>query len=270
MGLANSILQNSLPTLWSTGQFMNSLGIDQSRVFGSWYNYIAGGLAICCVFLLFQLLRRLGFREVLESLPLQIWVLTMGIVLLFPNRVTLPGYKNSLMYIADRMSLAVGVCLCAVLASAPGRRLAAWGIGAASLLFFGFLYADERVLNQWEDRVEALVRQLPPYQRVIAGMADPYVRAEPLIHMIDRVCVGRCYSYANYEPSTDQFRIRVTAPNEIVIADYLDSATMQIGGYVVKQRDVPLYQVGIDEAGSLTIRSLPPGAPVRVSYIDAF
>ena len=25
--------------------------------------------------------------------------------------------------------------------------------------------------------------------------------------MIDRICVGHCYSYANYEPSTDQFRI---------------------------------------------------------------
>jgi len=195
--------------------------------------------------------------------------LTMGIVLLVPNRVMLPGYKNAFVYIADRMSLAVGVCLCAVLASAPGRRLAAWGIGVGSLLFFGFLYADEGTLNQWEDRMEALVRQLPPYQRVISGVVDPNVRAEPLTHMIDRICVGRCYSYANYEPSTDQFRIRATAPNGVVAPVYMDSMSMQTGGYVVREGDVPLYQVGLDDAGSLTIRSLPAGTVVQVASIEA-
>ena len=53
-----------------------------------------------------------------------------------------------------------------------GARAAAGGlgIGVGSLLFFGFLYADEGILNQWEDRMEALVRQLPPYQRVIGGI----------------------------------------------------------------------------------------------------
>jgi hypothetical protein len=180
----------------------------------------------------------------------------------------LPGYKNAFVYIADRMSLAVGVCLCAVLASAPARRLTVWALGVVSLLFFGLLYADERVLNQFEDRMEALVRQLPPYQRVIGGMADPSVRAEPLMHMIDRICVGRCYSYANYEPSTDQFRIRATAPNSIVAASYEDSMSMQMGGYIVKDRDVPLYQVGLDETGGLSIRALPAGAVVQVVFTD--
>ena len=87
--------------------------------------------------------------------------------------------------------------------------------------------------------------------------------------MIDRICVGRCYSYANYEPSTDQFRIRATAPNGIVAPLYMESMSMQTGGYVVREGDVPLYQVGLDEAGSLTIRALPAGTVVQVASIDA-
>src|SRR5205807_7061077 len=126
------------------------------------------------------------------SLPLQIWLATVMVVLLVPNRISVPGYKTALMYVADRMSLAAGICLCALLASAPPRRVAVWGIGAATLLFFSFLYYDERTLNQTEDRMEALVRQLPPYQRVIGGIVDLRLRIHVLTHMIDRICVGRC------------------------------------------------------------------------------
>src|SRR4051794_27444880 len=101
--LGVAVLDSSLPVFWFSRQMMNMVGLDQSIVFGAWYNYIAVGLAVCCAALLFQLLRRSGFREALESLPIQIWVLTMGIVLMVPNRVMLPGYKNSFVYIADRM-----------------------------------------------------------------------------------------------------------------------------------------------------------------------
>ena len=44
---------------------------------------------------------------------------------------------------------------------------------------------------------------------------------------------------------------------------------MQTGGYVVREGHVPLYQVGLDEAGSLTIRALPAGTVVQVASIDA-
>jgi len=57
--------------------------------------------------------------------------------------------------------------------------------------------------------------------------------------MIDRACLGRCYSYANYEPATAQFRIRAIAENPIVVSTDNDSLCLQDGSYVVKQRDLP-------------------------------
>jgi hypothetical protein len=268
VALGVAILRNSMPTLWFTQQFMNMLGVDQAMVFGTWYGIVLLGLLFLCAGLFFKLIRGSGLAKVLWTLPFQIWLLTLVGVLVVPNRVSVPGYKNSLMFIADRMSLAQGVCLCALLAAVPAHRFVRYGIGAMALLFFAFLYRDERILNDIEDRIEAVVWQLPANQRVISGIEDPNLRVNAVTHMIDRICVRHCYSYANYEPSTDQFRIRVTAPNPIVAATYKDSFLMQVGGYVVTPRDVPLYQVRLNDSGGMEIRELPPGTTTTLTYFD--
>jgi len=94
---------------------------------------------------------------------------------------------------------------------------------------------------------------------VIGGVIDAGLRADALTHMIDRVCVGRCYSYANYEPSTAQFRVRAAAKNPIVAFTYEDSWQMQTGSYVVRAGDLPLYQVLYGEGPGLFVRALAAG-----------
>jgi hypothetical protein len=111
-----------------------------------------------------------------------------------------------------------------------------------------------------------LVSQLPPGQRVVSAINDPTLRIGALTHMIDRACLGRCYSYANYEPSTAQFRIRAMAGNPIVVSTYGDSSRLQEGSYVVKQSDLPLYQVDLDQAGHMGIRVLTAGAQTGITY----
>ncbi len=128
-----------------------------------------------------------------------------------------------------------------------------------ALLFFGFLYRDERALNSFEDRMQDTVSALPAGQRVISAIDDPGLRVNALTHMIDRVCIGHCYSYANYEPTTAQFRIRAEAPNPYVAYTYEDSWLMQVGAYVVQERDVPLYQVDLDSGGRMIVKSLRAG-----------
>ena len=105
------------------------------------------------------------------------------------------------------------------------------------------------------------VATLPPGQRVISAIDAPSLRVNALAHMIDRVCIGRCYSYANYEPSTAQFRVRAETPNPYVASAYQDSWLMQVGMYVVKDRDLPLYQVDLDAGGQLIVKSLRAGVP---------
>jgi hypothetical protein len=180
--------------------------------------------------------------------------------------VLIPGFQHTLTFFSERMSLGVGICVCAVLGGARPRQFERWGLAALALVFFGFLFRDERALNAFEDRMQDRVAQLPPYQKVVLAVADPSLRVDPLTHMIDRVCVGRCFSYANYEPSTAQFRVRAVKPNRIVAATYVDSWLLQTGNYVVRPSDVPMYSVDLDVRGNLTIRDLKAGVPCGATY----
>jgi hypothetical protein len=46
-----------------------------------------------------------------------------------------------------------------------------------------------------------------------------------------------------------------------VASTYEDSWLMQMGLYVVKDRDLPLYQVDLDATGRMNVKSLRAGAP---------
>jgi len=163
------------------------------------------------------------------------------------------------------MSLALAVCVCAWLAPARAGRRHRVAAAAAVVLFFGFLFRDERVLSGVEAQISRAVAQVPAGQRVVAGFDDPYLRAGALSHLIDRACVGHCFSYANYEPSTGQFRVRVAGRNPIVASTYGESWLLQTGRYVVQPHDTPLYQVKLDPDGRMAVVSLPAGEPNGIS-----
>jgi hypothetical protein len=80
-------------------------------------------------------------------------------------------------------------------------------------------------------------------------------------HLVDRACMGHCFSYANYEPSTGQFRLRATLRNGVVVSSNSDSKALQRGDYLVRVSDLPLYQIyscGQDTT-DLCVRSVNAG-----------
>jgi len=247
------ILGTAMLTIWSPGQIALITGLDQLFVFDNKYLPAVGGALLLWILLL----RRL--TGIWRGILVQVCLLTAAGIVILPTGVLVPGYGHGLAYVAERMSLALAVCICAVLAAAPARPYDRYLTGAVALLFFGLLYRDVRLLNGFEDRMTALVAQLPASQRVIGGIEQTGLRINALAHMIDRICVGRCYSYANYEPSTGQFRVRVNGDNPIVAPTYQDSLGLQSGSYVVKERDLPLYQLLVNESGQLQIRVPPAG-----------
>jgi hypothetical protein len=107
------------------------------------------------------------------------------------------------------------------------------------------------------------VAQLPPGQRVVSPIIDPGLRVNALAHMVDRACMGRCFSYANYEPSTAAFRVRATEVNPVVAEQYNDAWELETGRHVVKDREVPLFRIGVSGAGELAIQSLKAGVLCR-------
>ncbi len=165
------------------------------------------------------------------------------------------------------MSLASGICFCALIGGTKLRPVQRYAPLALCILFFAFLFRDEGKLNRFEDRIDQVVAQLPYGQRVVSSIVDSDLRASAETHMIDRACVDHCYSYANYEPSTAAFRIRATKPNPYVIFDYTDSFDMQNGMYVFKERDLPVYALEISRSGQIETRSLPAGVASGTSEL---
>jgi hypothetical protein len=245
---------------WDPTQITKITGADQVCVFGAKYGLALAGLLLVWGALFLKLIHQWGASRVFRSVPFQLFVVSAGGVLILPSAVLIPGFLHGLVYLSERMSLAVGICACALLASARPRALERYAMLALACVFFAFLYADERVLNKFEDRMAGVVARLQPGQRVVNLVDIPDVRVNALTHMIDRVCVGRCYSFANYEPSTRQFRVRATADNPFVVRTYSDSWALQTGIYLVKPADLPIYAVDLDGSGQVVVRDLKAGS----------
>jgi len=280
MLLARVALSFAIEMRYQVGQLMAITGADQLLVYDPKYlGLMLALLALWGVRLID--LRHSAARGSLAGVPFYFCVLTAAAIAIFPSWVAIPGYKHALAFIAERLSLPLAICVCALAAGpATGATegpppLRAWQVAAltaVALAFFAMIYRDEGTLNRFEDRLQALVAQLPSegptLQRVLNTINDQTLRTEPVPHIIDRVCVGRCYSYGNYEPSTAQFRVRVEGPNPIVAATYDASYTMQTGTYMVKERDLPLYLVVLNADGRLALRSASAEAPVGTQQVN--
>lgn len=266
MAVLHVVLSHRMTTQWSPGQIRLLTGADQVWVFDGKYYFILVGLLLVWGVMFIHLLRGAGARSVASSLTFHMCLLSAAGVFILPTTVLIPGFQHALVYISERMSLGVGVFVCALLGAARPRAWVRGALLVLSLVFFGFLFHDERALNALEDRMQNKVALLPPNQRVINAIQDPSLRVNALDHMIDRICIGRCFSYANYEPSTGQFRIRALGENPYVAADYMDSWKLQNGLYVPLPRDLPLYAVDVDGAGNVIIRSLEAGVPCGSTY----
>lgn len=261
MVFLHAAIGRSMVSQWSPQQINLTTGLDQVWVFDAKYYVVMVGLLLVWGLLFLNLMHLSGARQVVSSIPFQFCVISAAAVFILPTTILFPGFHHSLAFIAERMSLGVGVCVCALLGAARPKRLEIYGLILVAAVFFGFLFRDERALNSFEDRMQDTVAKLEPGQRVISAIEDPALRVNALAHMIDRVCVGHCYSYANYEPSTAQFRIRAKARNPYVAYSYQQSWELQTGTYVVRESDLPLYQVDLDENGKMVLKDLKAGVP---------
>jgi len=228
---------------WSIDQATYITGANQIALFGLKYVPLFAGLLLIWAALLHHLIKRDGIAHLLSTLPFQLWLLNAAAVFLIPDRILFAQFARPLGFIAQRLSLAAALMMCAVLAAAPTTRPLRIALVSVAILFFALLYTDQRELNRMEDQLDVAVARLPPGQRVISPLPNQSLRSLCFYHDLDRACIGRCLSYANYEPSSKQFRIHAHPGNGIVLDDYADVNAVAAGSYVVRQRDLPLYLV---------------------------
>jgi hypothetical protein len=228
---------------WSWVQVYFVTGANQTVIFGPKYLYVFAGILFVWLALLRARIKMCGWAGLFRTVPVQLWLLNAFGLLLIPNMVNFPNYGLPFTYITDRLSLAAGIMSCAVLGAARMRVHEKIALTALATVFFGVLFWDTQELNRFEDDIDTAVGRIPAGQRTVGSFPAWSARTMPLLHAVDRACIGRCFSYANYEPSSRQFRIRAQAENPFVLDDYADVNAVQVGKYVVKERDLPLYQV---------------------------
>ncbi len=161
----------------------------------------------------------------------------------------------------------------AVLNSGRSRNWFFAGFAACAAVFFLFLFQDTRTLNRLEDNADRVVATLPFGSHVVPVLNAPADwRAEFVYHVGERACIGRCFSYPNYEPASQEFRIRVHPGSPIVTSSSGDAEAMASGDYVVKNSDPPLtaiYQCDDSDFIKLCAAPLQPGKTVESPNLDS-
>lgn len=238
-----------LPTLGKGGRdLIAALGWDQAIPFTrpfSLMTYRTVELGIISVLGWLVAARFAKQRRLPIELPVQLYALACSALLFLPYKFHLTVlFPTHLAFIQDRLSLIAAVLACAVVADAYPSKWQRAILVVLAAVYFGLIYQDQRTLNQIEARVTRLVSQLPPRQRVVAFLPYKSVAGQDDVNWIlDRACVGRCFSYGNYEPSSRQFRIRAARDSAFVLWSARDVAKLEAGTYVVQARDLPLYQI---------------------------
>jgi hypothetical protein len=241
-------------------------GADQFVLFGNRYNFVEYAFLIFVVGgLAWDVLRRLRRRgggswaDYLVSIEL--YALVCAAVLLLPRGAHVPGHIGAVALLTDRLtSVSVVLLICLLGVTRPQKWHLA-GAAAIAAVFFTFVYQDTGRINRMESEVARLVRTLPPSQRVMGTILPPPDSRVTIQHILDRACLGYCFSYGNYEPGSKMFRVRANPGNPYVLDNYDLAVEMEDGDYVVKSTDLPVYQVyqcGPDDA-KLCIHSLKAG-----------
>jgi hypothetical protein len=177
------------------------------------------------------------------AIPLQLYVLVELSVQLLPGGIHFPPPTATLALLTERLTSVSAALICCLLGAMQPRKWHLAGFAAIAVVFFSFLYQDTAKVNSMEQQVVKLVSTLPPNQRVMATILPPPGSRVLLQHIVDRACIGRCFSYGNYEPSTGLFRVRALPGNPYVLSDYYLAVDMENGEYRVQPKDLPAYQI---------------------------
>jgi hypothetical protein len=193
-----------------------------------------------------------GFWDA-SGIPLQLYLATGMASMLLPTVIKLPSYSTPLSYLTLRLSSVSGILACWMLATIKPRKWHMIGYALIAAAFFIFLYIDTGTLNRIEEEVEKSVATLPPMRRVVGDIDFGRGARVPIEHILDRACIGRCFSFENYEPSTGQFRVRAAPGNSIVEAGASGQSSSQSREALVKALDPPVFDISQCDASKVRI-----------------
>jgi hypothetical protein len=237
-----------LTASWRGENWLQLFGQDQIKVFGHRYEVLswlalAWGL-FCAAAAAYDWFLRSEKPASALRLAVELYAVTLVGTICLPENFRTTWYAGWVGLLVSRLTLVSSVFGLLGLSSLPLPR---WSWRGALLLaggFFVFLYGDTGKLDRMETNARALTKTLPPGTRIVAVANAPGDwRVSFIYHSIDRACIGHCFSYANYEPSSLQFRVRALAGNPVVTTSVDQSDDMSSGDYLVRKPDLPLISI---------------------------
>jgi len=232
---------------WDRGPFYLYNGADQLWLFGTRYVWLAGAalfLGLVCAGADLYSRRKDNHWWRQFELPLELYVVTFCAIVLIPENLRPPPEGAWIGLLGSRLTTISAIFGLCVLGGSKPRNWHLAGFGICAAVFFAFLYQDTGWLNRLEEHAEELARELAPGTRVIVMIDAPAdSRMEFVDHAAERACIGHCFSYANYEPSSRQFRVRVLEGSPVVTSSADDAQDMASGQYEVQDEDLPIKQI---------------------------
>ena len=216
------------------------LGADQLYVYTHNYLWCAVAVWILCGVCLVLALYK---RTLPPTSPwIQFYVAVALVVAFAPGGFYNDATFGIMGFLPDRASLYSAVAMAALVAACRPRPWFTVATGLVAVVFFALLFRDTA---QLERRYEKVAQLVGPYtgRRVISLIPPVPGSRIHEDHAVDLACVGHCYSYNNYEPSSKQFRLRAEPGNRFVDVDQDSLDDMPDGNYVVQPADLPLYEV---------------------------
>lgn len=247
-----------LAALWQRHQLGLITGADQLVTYSAWGIVPASLFIVAVALALSTRIEQEGVKSLLAAPEFLAVLVSAGCVAILPVAAGVAGSDEVLSLVPHRMSLLVGVSLVAA-AGAVVPTSVRWLGGLMALTFGVSLLADHVRITRTERAIAALVASVPYRARVVDRSAFANTRVI-YDHMVDRYCTGHCWSYANYEPSSGQFRVRAVARNPVVLSSWSDRRRVADGTWIVSPDEDPIYQVEPCARG-FCLRRLEVGQP---------
>jgi hypothetical protein len=251
---------------WPEKPFYVFNGLDQFVLYSTRYHFV--GYALLAIFIFWlanEYFQRRGAFTFPNSFPLaaELYLVAFCVTSLLPQN--LRGGPNSVWIglLVSRLTIISVIFALCILGSLRHSNPAAIATLACSLFFFVLLYRDTGTLNCLETQAESVTATLPFGTLVIPTVSSPPdSRIEFIHHIVDRACIGHCFTYSNYEPSSAQFHVRVNSGSPLIASSLADAQEMEAGNYIVRASDPPLIDIYQCDPADFTIlcaRRLNPG-----------
>jgi len=251
---------------WEKLAYYQANGADQLMLFGDRYLWLAwGSLVFGMVCFVLGVLASRKDKDVLKSLilPLELYAIAFCATALLPENIRPSLYAGWIGLLVSRLTTISAILGLCALASLPAKKWQCVGFAALAAIFFVFLYQDTGALNRMESKVESLASQLPYGTRVVPTIqVRSDWRVQFVGHMVDRACIGHCFTYSNYEPSSGEFRVRARKGSPLATDSAEDAEDMEGGSYEVQDTDPSLkriYQCDPSDWTKLCLHNLVEG-----------